>query len=305
MRVLVVGELNVDIVLGRCQTFPVAGREVLAEECALTLGSASAICATALARLGESVAFIGKVGADPLGAYCVARLRDAGVDVDRVIQDPRLATGVTIAIADGRDRALLTFPGAITALCGADLDDLRFEGAGHLHISSYFLQTGLRPYIASLFDRATRAGWTTSLDPGCDPAGEWRGDLIETLRGVDVFLPNADELAAIGGCADQPANIAALRNGRTLIVAKLGAQGCLALEGDRPVTVAPPRVEPVDTTGAGDCFNAGFLHAWFRRRSLAACLRVGAICGALSTRGLGGYATQASPEEVAELDTCA
>ncbi len=305
MRVLVVGELNADLVLGRCQGWHAAGREVLAEDFALTLGSASALCATALARLGESVTFAGKVGADLLGAYCLSCLRQAGVDTSLIVEDPRAATGATVAIATADDRALLTFCGAGAVLTGADVESLRFDGVGHLHISSYFLQSGLRPFVPTLFARATRAGWTTSLDPGFDPAETWGADLIETLRHVDVFLPNAVELAAISGVADPAAAIASLRNGRTLIVVKLGAQGCLALDGDRRVTAAPPRVETVDTTGAGDCFNAGFLHAWFQRRDLSACLRAGAICGALSTRGLGGYAAQASPADLAELDACA
>ena len=75
----------------------------------------------------------------------------------------------------------------------------------------------------------------------------------------------------------------------------------MTLEGGRPLALPAFRVEPLDTTGAGDSFDAGFLHAWLEDRPLVECLRWGAACGALSTRGLGGTARQAFPDEVEQL----
>jgi sugar/nucleoside kinase (ribokinase family) len=299
--VLIVGELNVDLVLQNCQGLPAAGQEVLAEDFLLTLGSASAICAAGLARLGDDVAIVSKVGGDAWGEFCVDRLRDAGVDVRGVMTDARLKTGVTVSISGPADRALVTVPGATRGLTLQDLVGLRFDGHGHLHVSSYFLQTGLRPGCAELFRRATAAGWTTSLDPGFDPAEEWGPDLRETLRLVDVFFPNDVELRALGGTADPIGAIRALDNGRTLIVAKLGCRGCMALDDGEPIGVAPPHVATLDTTGAGDSFNAGFLHAWLRGDALRVCLRTASACGALSTRAIGGTTSQPS---LAELDAC-
>ena len=142
--VLVVGEVNPDLVL-RGDRFPAAGKEVLVDDFVMTLGSASAICAMGLARLGEAVSFVGKVGADPWGAYCVETMAAAGIDVSRIARDPALKTGVTVSITSSRDRALVSFIGAIGALRAADVADGDFAGARHLHVSSYFLQEGLRP----------------------------------------------------------------------------------------------------------------------------------------------------------------
>jgi sugar/nucleoside kinase (ribokinase family) len=300
-QVVVVGELNVDFILHNYQVFPVPGREVLVDDFRTVLGSASAICAVGLARLGVPVAFIGRVGCDAWGDFCIDALRREGVDVTGITCDRNLKTGVTVSISSIDERALVTYPGSIASLTLEHLADLTFKGDGHLHVSSYYLQSGLRPGCRELFQRATAAGWTTSLDPGCDPDDRWDEDLHETLREVDVFFPNDAELTALTGDSDPIAALHHLDNGRTLTIVKRGARGALALESSRPVEAAPPAVDVVDTTGAGDSFNAGFLYAWLQGRPLDLCLRVAAASGALSTRGVGGTAAQPSADE---LEAC-
>ena len=297
-RVLVVGEINVDLILQGYHVFPEPGKEVLVDDFVMVLGSASAICAMGLARLGDPVAFLGKTGADPWGRFCLAAMAERGIDVSRVVQDPVLKTGVTVAISSPSDRALVSFLGSIAALSSEDVGPDALRGSSHLHISSFFLQERLRPGVRELFARARGEGLTTSLDTGCDPADRWE-DVRDVLTEVDVFFPNEVELRGISGSEDPAEGLGRLDNGRTRIVAKLGAQGAMTLEGGEPLRVPAYRVAPVDTTGAGDSFNAGFLHAWLAERPIADCLRLGAACGALSTRGLGGTATQPTADEAA------
>jgi sugar/nucleoside kinase (ribokinase family) len=300
-RVLVVGEINVDLVLQGRGDFPAPGKEILVDDFVTTLGSASAICAMGLARVGTPVAFVGKVGADAWGEYCLETMRSAGIDVSRVVRDPGLKTGVTVSITSPRDRALVSFLGATTALRGDDIPDGMLRGFDHLHVSSYFMQTGLRPACGALFARAHQAGLSTSLDPGFDPSERWEDDLVATLREVNVFLPNEVEVMGIARCAEVPEALRRLDNGRTRVVAKLGAQGCMTLEGGRVLEVAAYPVESLDATGAGDSFDAGFLHAWLRGLPILECLRWGSACGSLSTRGLGGTGRQADRAEVERL----
>lgn len=291
-RTLVVGELNVDMVLHGVSSHPTPGREVFAESCALTLGSASAIFAVGFAKLGNPVSFVSTVGRDGWADYCLDILRQAGIDVTRVTQDAALQTGITVSIPVGGDRTLVTFPGASRVQTDAGLDEELLSRFEHLHVSSYFLQTGLRPCCARLFARASRLGLTTSLDPGFDPAERWGDDLMDLLRVTDIFLPNEVELTAVTGCGDHVDGLRKLDNGRTLTVVKLGSKGCLALGCGEAVHMPAFPVDAVDSTGAGDSFNAGFLHAWIGGRSLQECMRQGAACGALSTLGLGGVASQ-------------
>jgi sugar/nucleoside kinase (ribokinase family) len=296
--VIIIGELNIDLIMSGITRWPTIGAEVGVEGFTMTLGSSSAICAVGLARLGRPVSFIGLVGEDAWGAYCVHVLRSAGVDVSSVMRDATVQTGVTVSLTSSAGRGLVTYPGATAALTAARLPDTLFAGRGHLHVSSFFLQSGMRRSWGSIVTRAHDAGWTVSLDSGCDPDNTWQDDLRALAAHVDVFLPNDVELTGITGCADPEAALRALDNGRTRIVAKLGAAGCMTLVDGRPLHVAPPPVIAIDTTGAGDSFNAGFLHAWLDARPLDECLRCGVACGALSTRAPGGTAAQPASHEL-------
>lgn len=301
MKILIAGELNVDLVLQNPQSFPASGRETLVENISLTLGSSSAICAAALTKLEEQVTFIGKIGCDAWGDLCLSSLRAFDIDCSLVICDKSLKTGITVSITSAKDRALITYLGSSAALAVSDIADSSLEAHRHLHVSSFFLQRGLRPGLKSLLARAHRHGLTTSVDPGFDPDERWGPDLIDILDEVDVFLPNETELAGISGEHDRTKAVRSLDNGRTTIVAKLGRDGCMAIRDREIITVPAFSVDPVDTTGAGDTFNAGFLHAWLRGESLRDAMTFGAACGALSTLGLGGTSNQPTIQEAQDF----
>jgi sugar/nucleoside kinase (ribokinase family) len=301
LKILIAGELNVDLVLQNPRSFPVLGRETLVEGVSLTVGSASAICASALAKLGEEVTFIGKVGSDAWGDLCLKSLRDVGIDCSFVSRDETLTTGITVSITWAKDRALLTYLGSIAALQASDISNECLRGCRHLHVSSFFLQRALRPGLKSLLARAHENGLTTSVDPGFDPEEAWGRDLIDTLSEVDVFFPNEIELTAISGHENRIKALQSLENGRTLTVAKLGSDGCMTLRNGEIVSMPGFPITPVDTTGAGDTFNAGFLHAWLSGAGLQESMRFGSACGALSTLGLGGTASQPTESEAREF----
>jgi sugar/nucleoside kinase (ribokinase family) len=241
------------------------------------------------------------VGDDLWGHYCLDDMAGRGIDLSRVIRGGGLKTGITVSITHAADRALVTYLGAIDALTAADVPDAALAGVDHLHVSSFFLQEKLGPGLPDLFARVRRAGLTTSLDTGFDPSGRWDGGLRETLRETDLFFPNEVELEALTGCADPAEGLRKLDGERTRVVAKLGKEGAMTLDGGTVVRVPAYPVEAVDTTGAGDSFNAGFLHLWLAGAPLVDCLRLGAACGALSTRGLGGTAAQPTLEEAEAL----
>lgn len=297
--VFIIGEVNVDLILSGLERLPAFGVEIAVTDFAVTLGSASAICASGLARLGHPVSLAGKVGLDPWGDYCVEALGAAGVRTSAIVRDPAAKTGLTVSLTSARDRALITYPGAMVAFTTSDLPPDLFSRAGHLHVSSYFLQSGMRRAWQPLFERARANGWSVSLDPGCDPTNRWDVDPRSLLGSVDVLLPNEMELYSLTGLPDPADALGHLSNGHTLVVAKLGEKGAMAVVDGRTTIVRPPPLTVVDTTGAGDSFNAGFLHAWLERRSVPDALRAGVACGALSTRALGGIAAQPTRAELA------
>jgi len=301
VKFLVAGELNPDLIMRDCRIFPALGKEVQVEDLELSLGSSSAICAAGLAHLGNSVTFASIVGDDFYGEFCTDALRREGVDVSQVQRRRDWKTGLTVSITSHGERALVTYPGAIAALTGEDLPDHLFAGYDHLHVSSWFLQDALRPGLKNRFAAARSAGLTTSLDCGYDPSETWSQDLLDTLSEVDVFLPNESEILGITGAGTVEEGIRKLENERLLLVVKLGAEGCLASHRGEIFRASAWPVQVVDTTGAGDSFDAGFLHAWKRADPISDCLHFAAVCGSLSTRGVGGTAAQ--PDE-AEAQRC-
>ncbi len=299
MKVLVVGDLNADLIFSGISSPPQPGREILAQDFSLELGSSSAICAAGLARLGTSVALLGKVGDDMLGRFCVNELRRLGVDVRPVRIEPGLKTGITASFSC-EDRALVTFPGAIAELTSSEISRSLLSGFAHLHISSYFLQRALQPGVAGLCAMARDVGLTVSLDPGHDPSGQWSPALSDAFPNCDVLFVNEVELAGLSGCSEVTQALRAISSGSMIVVAKLGKHGATALAGGHLYNVDPIDVRATDTTGAGDSFNAGFLHLWLRGFPFESCLQCGSICGGLSTRRLGGCASQASWSEIEE-----
>jgi sugar/nucleoside kinase (ribokinase family) len=305
VRFLLFGEINLDIILHGCRSAPEPGREVLVEDFLMALGSSCAITGAALVKLGNEVTYLGKAGADFAGEFCLERMAALGMDVSRVKLEPELRTGVTVSVTSRQDRTLISYLGATTVLTEADIDNNEFDSFQHLHSSSYFLQTGLHPGFENVYARAKEHGLTTSLDPACDPTGKWNSSIDRVLRYVDVFLPNELELESITGEKDVTAAVRTLDNGNTLTVAKLGSRGAMTTSHGEPLFADAPVVEPVDPTGAGDCFNAGFLHAWIRRRPLSEALRLAVACGSFSTQALGGSGAQPTEYEAeAFLENC-
>ena len=289
--ILVAGEINPDLILSG-EVEPVFGQvEKLVDSAVLAIGSSSAIFACGAARLGLKVAFIGVCGEDVWGRFMLEALAERQVDTSHVIVAPWQQTGLSVILARQSDRAILTHAGATSALQAGQVGDDLLLQARHLHVGSYFLQTALQPGLADLFRRAHAAGLTTSLDTNWDPAGKWKG-VGDLLPQTDVFLPNENELLAITGAAelDTAVRLAGKRAG--IVAVKLGAQGALAARGETLIRLPSLPVEPVDTVGAGDTFDAGFLYGYLNGWELEKSLQLAIACGSLSTRAAGGTSAQ-------------
>jgi len=295
--VLVAGEINPDLILSDPNLEPRFGQqETLVEAADLTIGSSSAIFACGAARLGLRVAFIGVAGPDHFGRFMLDALRERGVDVSPVLVDPRLRTGLSVILARGSDRAILTYPGAISALRSDQVTDHLLSRSRHLHVASYFLQTSLQPGLPGLFRRAHDLGLSVSLDTNWDPSGRW-ADVEELLRLTDLFFPNAAEAMALARTSAVDDALDALaRLGPTLAV-KLGQDGAVARRGDETTRAPALPMVVADTVGAGDSFDAGFVYGWLDRWPLERSLRLAVACGSLSVRAHGGTAAQPTLEE--------
>jgi sugar/nucleoside kinase (ribokinase family) len=295
---LVIGEINPDIVIADPDPVPVFGEvERIVDSIRMTVGSSSAIVACGAARLELRVAFVGVVGDDPFGRFMLDAMAERGIDVSACTVDPSRPTGATVILTSGRDRAGLTAMGTIGAF---DVDAVPaglLDRARHLHSGGYFMQETSRDRLPAFFATARAHGLTTSFDTNWDPTEAWDGGVLDMLRAADIFFPNEAEACRIAGVDDAEEAAVALAasgsvgrtDGGPLVVLKRGAAGALACRAGEPLGRTPAMaVEPIDTTGAGDSFNAGFLRAWLDGGSVQESLEFAAACGALSTGRVGG-----------------
>ena len=287
-EISVVGELNADLILYGLPPALEPEREHLATDFAITLGSSSAIFAHNISLLGSRVGFTSCIGGDPLGKFCVDRLRKSGVDVSGVKTLPGKTTGVTVILPLGKQRQILTYLGTTLDLQLEHLDLNHLRSASHFHLSSFFLLRALRPRIPDLFSQMKKAGLTTSLDTNDDPEGLWADDVKSVLKNVDIFLPNEREASKLTGADNVREALDALSRLVPIVVIKCGPEGAMARRGKDQFLAPPLSVRPVDTVGAGDSFNAGFLHKFMLRANVEDCLVYGNAVAALSTTRSGG-----------------
>jgi sugar/nucleoside kinase (ribokinase family) len=286
--ITIAGELNLDLILyGFPESLP-PERELLASDMSLTLGSSSAIVAHNLAALGSKVGFTSCVGIDDFGKVALDRLGAIGVDVSTVATLANEKTGLTVILPREKWRNILTYPGTIAKLTEQLLNFEFLSSARHFHVSSYFLQTGLQPFIPELLNRLKAAGLTVSLDTNDDPTDQWRNGIEQILPLIDVFLPNEREAMKVTQTSSLEQAIAKLSEIVPLVVVKLGSSGAMAFRGTERVKSPAIKTDCVDPVGAGDSFDAGFLHAFVRGEELAACLESGNLAGALSVTRPGG-----------------
>lgn len=300
--VTAIGELNVDLILNRIAGgLPEVGKEKFAGDMLLTLGSSTAIFAANAAALGSRVAFAGMIGRDLFGSLVRRSLEGHGVDTRYVIESEDCATGATVVMNYGEDRANVTYAGAMARMRLSDLDPSLFAQTRHVHLSSLFMQPGLMADLGDLLRMAKDGGATISLDTQWDPSEKWDFDYEELLPLVDLFLPNDKELMALTRCTALDDAIARVTPclGNAAVV-KCGSRGSVLVrrEGASIPLAACLNRNVVDAIGAGDSFNAGFIHAFVQGRSLEECQRIGNLTGAVSTTAAGGTGAFQSQEHV-------
>ena len=287
--VIVVGELNVDLILNNIDSFPEMGKEKIAKDMTLTLGSSSAIFASNLSSLGAKVAFLGKIGNDSFGELVIKSLSDKKVNTELIVKDKTSNTGATIVLNYEEDRAMVTYPGAMNNLDISDISDEAFSKAKHLHFSSYYLQPGIRNDVGLLFEKAKQLGLTTSFDMQWDPDEKWDLNYKEVLPNVDIFLPNEQELLNLTGKDDLDAALNDISQYSNSVAVKMGNKGSLLYSNkSKTEKNAYLNNQVVDAIGAGDSFNAGFIFKFIQGEPLDKCQNFGNLIGAINTTAAGG-----------------
>lgn len=296
--VTLAGDTNLDLLFyGLPEDLP-PEHELLADNAAVRIGGSGAITAHNLAALGNSVGFITCAADDDFGRLCQNELRYAGVDLSRCVAVDDSPTGVTVHLQHKQLRHMFTHAGATFRLSLNDLDLDYLADSRHFHMSSYYLQRALTSDIPKLFAAIKEAGVTISLDPNDDPSRQWDRCILDALPYVDVLMPNEREACLLAGERDLDRAIATLRQLVPLLIVKSGTKGASAWRGSECWHATARSVQVVDAVGAGDSFNAGFLHAWIRGWPVEKALAYGNLTGAWSTTASGGTSAFRSSQDL-------
>lgn len=299
-KVTILGEINVDLIMTGNDVTPEWNREKLVDSFHMAMGSSSVITAVGLAKLGMEVSFIGVVGDDDFGRFMLREMKRMGIRTAGVLIDANARTGVTLSLSTSKDRAFLTYMGSIGDLEPSILPGDLLDEADHLHFGSFYLQERMRPHWAELFRKARAAGITTSFDTGWDPVQHWHRKEIENLLPhTSLFIPSEDEALAIfevDGIAELTER---LPSSRGEVAVKCGSKGSVRFGiGESPESYSPFPANVIDTTGAGDSFNAGLIYGLLTGMDTSARMRFANACGALATERIGGASSAPGLEEV-------
>jgi sugar/nucleoside kinase (ribokinase family) len=281
--VLSLGRIYCDFVFTGLAGMPRLGREVFAEDLTLALGGGAFITAAHIAAHGRKSALLARYGTDPLSSSLESQLAVAGLDLRFLDRHVMAGPQVTAVMVSGGERAFLSrrAGNAEPATLPLALD---WPEATHLHIAEF----ATLAEIPGLVARAKAKGLTVSLDPSWDETLIHAPDFLDRCAGVDIFLPNAGEASAVTRHADPHSAIAALAAHFPVVALKRGPEGALLATGGAIHTMAAPKVKVLDTTGAGDAFNAGFLDAWLDGHPAETCLAQAIASGSASVQALGG-----------------
>lgn len=291
------GRLYCDLVFRGLDAMPRLGEERFADEVAVVPGGGGFITAAHLVGLGRAAALLARLGEDPFSQSLLPALEGSGVDLAFLERAADAGPQLTVAMVQDGERAFLSrrAGSARPATLPTALGDVR---ARHLHIAEFATLAEIPPLVTD----ARHHGLTVSLDPSWDDTLIRSPDLVARCNGVDVFLPNASEARAIAACDDLDEAGRRLARHFSLVAIKDGGAGARLYQGNECLTLpAAPCQAVLDTTGAGDAFNAGFLAAWLAGRMPERALAEGIACGTLSVQSIGGAGRKLDPRQVARI----
>ena len=278
------GALNLDMIY-RVDKIPSADEEGYVKDLKLYPGGSAANTIVALSRLGMGVGYIGKIGNDDRGRILYDDLVREGVSTECVIRSEGRSGAAIVLVDDFGNRAILVDPGVNDTIRYEEIDVDEAKKYRLLHLTSFICKNGFDSFesqkrLAAEFD-------LVSFDPGMPYAERGIAEMEPILKNTTIFMPNRKEMETMFGTNYREAAEMCLSMGCEVVVVKLGEEGCWIRKGDREVRVKPFSVKVVDTTGAGDAFNAGFLYGYLKGRNIEDCGRMGNYVAAMCIQKVG------------------
>ena len=287
---LVIGDLNVDLVLNELKGFPELGKEIIARNHFMDIGGSGGIFSAVLSELGINTYIISKISNDFLGQFLISKLKDYGVNTDKLVIKESDETGITINLSYKKDKYQISSLNLVSSLNADEVMFENIEDIGHVHFSSYYMMKNLKADYVKLINDIKRnyKNVTLSLDTNDDPENKWGEEIYKILRNIDIFLANKREALKITNESNIKDALNKLSRVIKTVVIKLGSEGYIARDGENYYGGDQLSVNFKDSTGAGDNFDSGFIYGYIDNLNVEKSLKIANICGAKSVEYLGG-----------------
>ncbi|AZN43133.1 carbohydrate kinase family protein [Paenibacillus albus] len=285
---VVIGDANIDLIVEGLKQIPQPGQEVHVDNMSMHVGGGAALFSLSLAKLGVKVAFNGILGNDGYGAFIRERFAEHGIDTRMIRTSSKNNTGISIALNPETDRSFITYAGSNAELRMDQMDwDVIAQGR-HVHLTGYLLGRRSHDAFVMLAKSLKAKGLTLSCDVGWDDSGEWYDGVFELMRHFDLFLMNETEARHYTRCEHLDDILGHMAKYCNHVVVKLGADGAAVMKDGQLFRRSAYKVTPVDTTGAGDSFNSGYLYGFLTGADVETSMKYGNACGAMSVIAPGG-----------------
>ncbi|WP_411345335.1 carbohydrate kinase family protein [Paenibacillus sp. WLX1005] len=285
--VVSIGDANIDLIVAGSDQLPLPGQEVFVSNMLVHIGGGAALFSMALAKLGLKVAFNGVLGSDYYGQFILDEFSELNIDTTYIRQSQHNNTGISIAINPEHDRSFITYMGSNAEVRMEDLNENSMRYGRHVHMTGYQGSRNHDAYM-KMIRKIKSFGTTISFDVGWDDSGEWYSGIFEVMREVDVFFLNELEALHYSGRQDIHQAIQRMSSHASHLVVKMGSRGAVSVHNADRTYRSAYSVTAVDTTGAGDSFNAGYMYGVLTGKTAGECLQYGNACGALSVSAYGG-----------------
>ena len=289
-KCLVIGDLNIDLIFSKINRFPEMGSEVLAGKSFLDIGGSGGIFSAVLSRLGVETYIISEIGNDHFGRFLMDKLREFGVNTDLIKVSENKNTGITVTASYPEDKYQMSELITINTMNFVKIQKDIIEDTNHIHFTSYYMMKNLIPKYMDIIKEIKKINnsITFSIDTNDDPDDNWNDNLLAVLKNIDILFLNKKEALRISGSTDIKGAVEMLNDLVDMVVIKLGSKGSLArLTGDL-IEAKALKIDFLDSTGAGDNFDAGFIYGYLKGLDTESTLRIANICGGKSVGSIGG-----------------
>lgn len=278
------GALNLDKIY-RVDKIPGKDEEGFVKDLQLYPGGSAANTIVGLARLGIKTAYIGKVGDDLEGKILLEDLKKEGIETKAVIKANGRSGTAMIFVDEEGNRAILVDPGVNDTIRFEEIDLELVKKFELLHLTSFICKNGFDSLNSQ--KKLVNEFEVVSFDPGMPYAERGVKEMLPILKRTTIFLPNRAEIEKLFGMDYKSSAEECLKLGVQVVAVKLGSQGCWIKTSGKEITVKPFAVKVIDTTGAGDAFNTGFLYGFLKGRDLEECGKIGNYVASLCIQHVG------------------